>query len=133
MLKGFRDFITRGNLIELAVAFIIGAAFATVVKTFTDMLMGFIGKAGGQPDFSAVTIADVQVGLFINAVISFLIVAAVIYFFVVTPYNKLQQRISKGEEPAPPAADIALLTEIRDLLAGRPGTHTVEMDRGGLN
>ena len=133
MLKGFRDFITRGNLIELAVAFIIGAAFATVVKSFTDMLMGFIGKAGGQPDFSKVTLMDVNVGHFINAVISFLIVAAVIYFFVVTPYNKLQQRISKGEQPAPPAADIALLTEIRDLLAGRPATTTVEMDHGGLS
>lgn len=133
MLKGFRDFITRGNLIELAVAFIIGAAFATVIKTFTDMLMGFIGKIGGQPDFSEVTVADVKVGLFINAVISFLIVSAVIYFFVVTPYNKVQRRISKGEEPAPPAADIALLTEIRDLLAGRQSTHTVEMDRGGVS
>ena len=133
MLKGFRDFITRGNLIELAVAFIIGAAFATVVKTFTDMLMGFIGKVGGQPDFSEVTVADVKVGLFINAVISFLIVSAVIYFFVVTPYNKVQRRISKGEEPAPPAADIALLTEIRDLLAGRQSTPTVEMDRGGVS
>ena len=135
MLKGFRDFITRGNLIELAVAFIIGAAFATVVKTFTDMLMGFIGKLGGQPDFSTVTVADVKVGLFINAVISFLIVSAVIYFFVVTPYNKLQRRISKGEQPAPPAADIALLTEIRDLLAGRPstGAATVEMDRSGVS
>ena len=133
MLKGFRDFITRGSLIELAVAFIIGAAFATVVKTFTDMLTGFIGKAFGEPNFGKVTLMDVNVGNFINAVISFLIVAAVIYFFVVTPYNKLQQRISKGEEPAPPAADIALLTEIRDLLAGRPSTSTVEMDRGGLN
>jgi len=133
MLKGFRDFITRGSLIELAVAFIIGAAFATVVKTFTDMLMGFIGKAFGEPDFGKVTLMDVNVGNFINAVISFLIVAAVIYFFVVTPYNKIQQRISKGEEPAPPAADIALLTEIRDLLAGRPATTTVEMDHGGLS
>ena len=131
MLKGFRDFITRGSLIELAVAFIIGAAFATVIKTFTDVLMGFIGKLGGQPNFGKVTLAGVNVGLFINAVISFLIVAAVIYFFVVTPYNKLQRRISQGEEPAPPAADIALLTEIRDLLAGRPSTSTVEMDRGG--
>jgi large conductance mechanosensitive channel len=133
MLKGFRDFITRGNLIELSVAFIIGAAFATVVKTFTEMLMGFIGKIGGQPDFGEVTLAEVNVGQFINAVISFLVVAAVVYFFVVTPYNKLQRRISKGEEPAPPAADIALLTEIRDLLAGRPSTSTVEMDRGGLS
>lgn len=128
MLKGFKDFVMRGNLIELAVAFIVGAAFATVVKTFTDVMMGFIGKVGGQPDFSKVTIADVKVGLFINAVISFLIVSAVIYFFVVTPYNKLQSRMAKGEEPAPPAADIALLTEIRDLLAGRQVTPTVEMD-----
>ena len=133
MLKGFRDFITRGNLIELSVAFIIGAAFATVVKTFAEMLMGFIGKIGGQPDFGEVTLAEVNVGHVINAVISFLMVAAVVYFFVVTPYNKLQRRISKGEEPAPPAADIALLTEIRDLLAGRPSTSTVEMDRGGLS
>ena len=132
MLKGFRDFITRGNLIELSVAFIIGAAFATVVKTFAEMLMGFIGKIVGEPDFGEVTLAEVNVGHFINAVISFLIVAAVVYFFVVTPYNKVQRRISKGEEPAPPAADIALLTEIRDLLAGRPSISTVEMDRGGL-
>jgi large conductance mechanosensitive channel len=128
MLKGFKGFVMRGNLIELAVAFIVGAAFATVVKTFTDVMMGFIGKVGGQPDFSKVTIADVKVGLFINAVISFLIVSAVIYFFVVTPYNKLQSRMAKGEEPAPPAADIALLSEIRDLLAGRQVTPTVEMD-----
>ena len=132
MLKGFKDFVMRGNLIELAVAFIVGAAFATVVKTFTDVLMGFIGKVGGQPDFGKVTLAGVNVGQFINAVISFLIVSAVIYLFVVTPYNKLQGRMARGEEPAPAAADIALLTEIRDLLAGRPGTPTVEMDHGGL-
>jgi large conductance mechanosensitive channel len=75
-----------------------------------------------------VTLAGVNVGLFINAVISFLIVSAVIYFFVVTPYNKLQSRMARGEEPAPPAADIALLTEIRDLLAGRQVIPTVEMD-----
>jgi large conductance mechanosensitive channel len=131
MLKGFKDFIMRGNLVELAVAFVIGAAFATVVSSFTAVLMGFIGKIGGQPDFSSATIADVNVGNFINAVISFLIVAAVIYFFVVTPYNKLQARMARGDEPAPPAPDIALLTEIRDLLAGRPGTTNVE-GGGGL-
>jgi large conductance mechanosensitive channel len=133
MLKGFKDFVMRGNLIELAVAFIVGAAFATVVKTFTDVVMGFIGKAGGQPDFGKVTLAGVNVGLFINAVISFLIVSAVIYFFVVTPYNKLQSRTAKGEVLAPPAADIALLTEIRDLLAGRQVTPTVEMGDGRVN
>ncbi len=132
MLKGFKDFIMRGSLVELAVAFIIGAAFATVVRTFTAVLMGFIGKIGGQPDFSKVTLAHVNIGLFINAVISFLIVAFVIYFFVVTPYNKLQSRMAKGEEPAPPSPDIALLTEIRDLLAGRPGTSNVQ-GGGGLS
>jgi large conductance mechanosensitive channel len=131
MLKGFKDFIMRGNLVELAVAFVIGAAFATVVSSFTAVLMGFIGKIGGQPDFGSATIADVNVGNFINAVITFLIVAAVIYFFVVTPYNKLQARMAKGEEPAPPAPDIALLTEIRDLLANRPGTSNVQ-GGGGL-
>ena len=131
MLKGFKDFIMRGNLIELAVAFIIGGAFATVVSSFTAVLMGFIGKAGGQPDFGAVEIAGVNVGTFINAVIAFLIVAAVVYFFVVTPYNKLQERMAKGEEAAPPSPDIALLTEIRDLLAGRPGSTMVE-GGGGL-
>jgi large conductance mechanosensitive channel len=131
MLKGFKDFIMRGNLVELAVAFVIGAAFATVVSTFTAVLMGFIGKIGGKPDFGSATIADVNVGQFINAVIAFLIVAAVIYFFVVTPYNSLQARMARGEEAAPPAPDIALLTEIRDLLANRPGTSNVQ-GGGGL-
>jgi large conductance mechanosensitive channel len=131
VLKGFKDFIMRGNLVELAVAFIVGGAFATVVTSFTAVLMGFVGKIGGQPDFAAVTVAGVNVGGFINAVIAFLVLAAVIYFFVVTPYNTLQERMSKGEEPAPPSADIALLTEIRDLLAGRTGTSNVQ-GGGGL-
>ena len=100
MLKGFKGFVMRGNLIELAVAFIVGAAFATVVKTFTDVMMGFIGKVGGQPDFGKVTLAGVNVGLFINAVISFLIISAVIYFFVVTPYNKAMAHFQKEDPPA---------------------------------
>ena len=132
MLKGFKDFVMRGNLVELAVAFIIGGAFATVVSTFTAVLLGFVSKIGGQPDFAKVTLAGVTVGLFINAVIAFLIIAAVVYFFVVTPYNKLQSRMARGEEPAPPSADIALLTEIRDLLAGRAGTTNVQ-GGGGLS
>jgi large conductance mechanosensitive channel len=128
MLKGFRDFVMRGNLIELAVAFIVGGAFATVVTTFTNVLLSFISRIGGQPDFSSVSIAEVNVGRFLNALISFLVVSAVVYFFVVTPYNKLQARMARGDEPASPAPDIALLTEIRDLLAGRAGTSNV---RGG--
>jgi large conductance mechanosensitive channel len=132
VIKGFKEFIMRGNLIELAVAFIIGGAFATVVSTFTGIMLGFIGKIGGQPDFSSVTLLDVNVGRFINAVITFLIISFVVYFFVVTPYNKLQQRMSKGEEEAPPSPEIALLTEIRDLLAGRPGSSNVQ-GGGGLS
>ena len=128
MLKGFQDFIMRGNLVELAVAFVVGGAFTTVVSSFTNVLTGFVGKIGGHPDFGQVRIADVNVGHFINATIAFLVVAAVIYFFVVTPYNELQRRMSRGEEAAPPSADVALLTEIRDLLADRPGSSAV---RGG--
>jgi large conductance mechanosensitive channel len=131
VIQGFKNFIMRGNLVELAVAFIIGGAFATVVSTFTAILMGFIGKIGGQPDFSRITLLDVNVGNFLNAAITFLIIAFVVYFFVVTPYNKLQERMSKGEEQAPPSPDIAPLTEIRDLLSGRPGSTNVE-GGGGL-
>ena len=131
MVKGFRDFIMRGNLVELAVAFILGGAFATVVTTFTGVLLGFVGKIGGRPDFGAVTLLDVNIGRFLNALLAFLIIAAVVYFFVVTPYNKMQERMSRGSETAPPSPDIALLTEIRDLLAGRPGTSGVQ-GGGGL-
>jgi large conductance mechanosensitive channel len=128
MLNGFKEFIMRGNLVELAVAFVVGGAFATVVSTFTNVIMSFVSKVAGQPDFGSVAIAEVNVGRFLNALVSFLVVSAVLYFFVVTPYNKLQRRTSRGEEPAAPAPDIALLTEIRDLLADRPRTSTV---RGG--
>ena len=119
MIKGFRDFVMRGNLVELAVAFVIGGAFATVVTTFTGVLLGFVGKIAGQPDFGTVTLLDVNIGRFLNALFAFLILAAVVYFLVVTPYNKVQERMSRGREAAPPSPDIALLTEIRDLLARR--------------
>jgi large conductance mechanosensitive channel len=132
MLKGFKDFIMRGNLVELAVAFVIGGAFATVVAATVRLLMDLIGKAGGTPNFSAYNPGGISVGPWITALISFIILAAVVYFLVVTPYNALQSKLASGEEEAPPSADIALLTEIRDLLAGRPGTPNVEMGEGGL-
>ena len=118
-MSGFRAFILRGNLVEIAVAFIIGLAFAAVVTSFTDMLMGFIGKIGGQPDFSSVSIAGVTVGIFINAVISFLIIAAVVYFLVVVPYTKAKEKFFPTAEPEGTPEDVALLKEIRDLLAAR--------------
>jgi large conductance mechanosensitive channel len=116
MLKGFREFIMRGNLVELAVAFILATSFALVVSELVAVIMGFVGKLGGQPDFGEAAIAGVVVGGFINAVISFVLIAAVVYFFVVTPYNKLQERRAKGEETTPPSEEVTLLTEIRDLL-----------------
>ena len=120
MIQGFKEFILKGNLVELAVAFVMGLAFASVVTEFTAVLMGFIGKIGGQPDFADVTLAKVNVGLFLNALISFVIVAAVLYFFVVVPYNKLLERTKKDEPPAALPDDVLLLQEIRDLLANRP-------------
>jgi large conductance mechanosensitive channel len=130
VLKGFKDFIMRGNLVELAVAFIIGGAFATVVTSFTAVVLSLIAKVTGgkNPDMTSFKPGDIPVGAFFTAAIAFLILAGVVYFFVVTPYNALQARMASGEQATPPAPDIALLTEIRDLLANQPGTTNV---RGG--
>jgi large conductance mechanosensitive channel len=134
VLRGFKDFIMRGNLVELAVAFIIGGAFATVVTSFTAVILSLIAKVTGgkNPDMTSFKPGDIPLGAFLTAAIAFVILAAVVYFFVVTPYNRLQARMSRGEEAAPPAPDIALLTEIRDLLADRNGTSTVQ-GGGGLS
>jgi large conductance mechanosensitive channel len=119
-MQGFKAFLLRGNLVELAVAFIMGTAFALVVTTFTDTLMGFVGKIGGQPDFTSVTLAGVNVGKFITALIAFFILAAVVYFFVVVPYTKAKERFFPSNEPDGTPEDVVLLSEIRDLLAARP-------------
>jgi large conductance mechanosensitive channel len=126
MLKGFKEFIMRGNLIELAVAFIIGGAFATVVSSFTAVMLSLISKVTGEGvNFDDWKPGHVPVGVFLTALVSFMIIAGVVYFLVVTPYNRLQARMSRGEEPAPPAPDIALLMEIRDLLAAQRERETV--------
>ena len=99
MLKGFRDFLVRGNLIELAVAFVIGLAFATVVTSFVDnILMPIIGKFGGRPDFGGIDVFDIPVGAFINDLVSFVLIAAAVYFIVVVPYNRIRE-LRKKEEP----------------------------------
>ena len=91
MLKGFRDFIARGNMIDLAVGVIIGAAFGAIVDSLTkDLITPIIGMLGGSPDFSAVKAGPVNVGNFLNAVISFLIKAAGLYFLIVVPYKAIQ-------------------------------------------
>ena len=119
MLQGFKEFIMRGNLVELAVAFIIGTAFATVVTSFTAVILGVVGllSGGREFEFNDLDPYGIPVGEFLTALIAFLLLALVVYFFVVTPYNKLQQRRAKGDEPMPPSEEVTLLTEIRDLLA----------------
>ncbi|GEP33877.1 large-conductance mechanosensitive channel [Nocardioides szechwanensis] len=120
-MTGFKNFILRGNLVDLAVAVIIGTAFAAVVTAFTGMLLSAIAKmlGGEQPNFDNYAPGEVEVGPFLTALIAFLILAAVVYFFVVTPYVKAKERFFPSPEPGTPE-DIRLLQEIRDLLATRP-------------
>lgn len=133
MVKGFRDFIMRGNLVELAVAFIIATSFAAVVTALVDVIMDLVGKAGGTPDFSNYSPGGVSVGTFLTALIAFLILAAVVYFFVVVPYNKAMERMRRGDEEVavPPTEDIVLLTEIRDLLSTQRGDGTAGAHAAG--
>ncbi len=116
-MQGFKAFVLRGNLVETAVALIMALSFAAVVTAFTDVLMGFIGKVGGEPNFDTIELADVNVGIFITAVVSFLILAAVVYFFVVVPYTKAKEKFFPAEAGGP--SDVELLTQIRDLLANK--------------
>jgi len=119
-MTGFKNFILRGNLVELAVAFIMAAAFATVVKATVDLILGLLGKIGGQPDFRAWTPGGLLLGAWVTAVISFVIMAAVVYFLIVKPYTVAKERFFPSEDTGTPA-DVALLEEIRDLLAVRGG------------
>ena len=121
MLKGSKDFLMRGNVVDLAVAVVIGAAFGTVVKTFVDVIMSLIGKIGGEPNFDIWRPGDVPLGAFLTALVAFLMVAAAIYFVVVMPLNKLAERRARGVEPETqaPSEEVALLTEIRDALRAR--------------
>jgi large conductance mechanosensitive channel len=122
-MTGFKNFILRGNLVELAVAFIMATAFAAVVAAFTAIVLDLIGKVGGTPNFSTYTPDGVHVGAFITALITFVIIAAVVYFFVVKPYTVAKERWSPSAEPGTPE-DVLLLQEIRDLLAAQNGGKT---------
>lgn len=119
-MTGFKNFLLRGNLVELAVAFIMASAFATVVTATVALLMDLIGKVGGTPDFSNYAPGGVSVGAWLTALIAFVLMAAVVYFFIVTPYTKAKERFFPAEDAGTPA-DIALLEEIRDLLRARNG------------
>ena len=119
-MSGFKNFILRGNLIELAVALIMALAFAAVVTATVDLIMSLIGKIGGQPDFSGWRPGDLPLGAWLTALISFLVMAAVVYFVIVKPYTVAKEKYFPSEAEGTPA-DVALLEEIRDLLARRPG------------
>lgn len=137
MIKGFKEFLLRGNVVDLAVAVVIGAAFATIVAALVkDLLTPLIAAVAGQPDFSQLSFTVNKsvflYGDFINAVINFIFVAAAIYFFVVVPIKKISslraQRVAAGQpvdEASPVSDELVALREIRDaLLAGRGGPNS---------
>jgi large conductance mechanosensitive channel len=126
MVRQFRDFLLRGNVVDLAVAVVIGAAFGAVVTAFVgDIVTPLIAAVGGKPDFSnlAFTIngSRFAYGHLINAVISFVLIAAAVFFLVVKPVGALMERRKAGLEPEAEAVpeDVVLLGEIRDLLRDR--------------
>lgn len=128
MLKGFKDFLMRGNVVELSVAVVIGVAFTAIVSAFTDNIINpIIAALGGANvnglgfqlvDGNPKTVIDF--GAVLSAAVNFLMIAVVVYFVIVLPFQVIQQRRKRGEEagPAEPT-DVELLTEIRDLLARR--------------
>jgi large conductance mechanosensitive channel len=106
MLEGFKKFILRGNVVDMAVGVVIGAAFGGVVTALTkDLLTPLLAAVVGKPDFSALQFTlngtAFPIGDFINAIVSFLLIAAAIYFFVVTPVNALLARMKKDPAPNP--------------------------------
>ena len=132
MIKGFRDFVLRGNIVDLAIAVVIGTAFAAVVNVFVSSIVkpiiaslpgasvngwGFSLRGGALQKSTFIDISAI-----INAVIVFVLTAAVVYFIFVVPMTRLQERRSRGAEPEPLAVpeDIILLREIRDALGARP-------------
>ncbi|HEY0637386.1 MAG TPA: large-conductance mechanosensitive channel protein MscL [Pseudonocardiaceae bacterium] len=125
MIKGFKDFLMRGNVVELAVAVVIATAFTAIVTAFTNNLINpLIAAVGGTNvnglgfqlvDGNPKTVIDF--GAVVTAAINFVIIAAVVYFLIVLPYQTIQERRRRGVEPGPTEpTDVELLTEIRDLL-----------------
>lgn len=107
MLKGFKQFLLRGNVVDLAVAVVIGGAFGEVVKALVgDLITPLIAAIGGKPNFSeilfTVNASQFKIGEFINAIVSFLMVAAAIYFLVIVPMNSITARMRRGEAPPDP-------------------------------
>ena len=129
MLKGFKEFISQGNALELAVAVIIGAAFKPIVDAITKVILDIIGQVVGQPNFDSIgqfkifesSTDYIQPGTILTAVVNFFLIAIAVYFCIVMPMNKLRERMSKEEEDKPTEpTDVELLTESRDRLANKP-------------
>jgi large conductance mechanosensitive channel len=126
MLKGFKDFLLRGNVVDLAVAVVIGAAFTAVVNSFAEsFLTPLIALLGGGGELGGEFVVNEQHfawGAFLSQVITFVLTAAVVYFLVVTPMHRLFTRLAAGDEPAPVGpTQLELLVEIRDLLRAQQG------------
>lgn len=142
MLQGFKDFIMKGNVVDLAVAVVIGAAFAQVVNAVVEaILMPLIAALFGAPSFDDWFVLDingvaVRFGVLLTALVNFLLIAAAIYFLIVMPMNKMIEARNRrlGIDPAEEevSEDVALLTEIRDLLAGQRGGPTTGTTRTTL-
>jgi large conductance mechanosensitive channel len=136
MLRGFRNFVLRGNVVDLAVAVVIGAAFTAVVNSFvSSFLTPLMALLGGGGKFGGKWEIDQQFftwGAFVSAVIGFLVTAAVVYFLVVLPVHRLLDRVVKGDEAAPVGpTEIELLVEIRDLLRAQQDGRSTALT-GGL-
>lgn len=123
MFKEFKEFALKGNLLDVAVGFVLGVAFATVVSSLVeDVLTPLIAGVVGQPDFSTLVVSigdsEIRYGSFLSAVISFFLVALALFLFVVKPYNTLKRRFSEQSNTTPETSseEIILLTEIRDAL-----------------
>lgn len=134
MLQGFKDFIMKGNVVDLAVAVVIGSAFGAVVTALVDsVLMPFISAVVGAPDFDSFAVVtfnnnDIRFGVLLTAVVNFLLIAAAIYFVIVMPMNKMiemrNRKLGINPDAVEPSDDVVLLTEIRDLLSAQRGGGT---------
>jgi large conductance mechanosensitive channel len=113
MLDEFKAFIMKGNVVQLAVAVIIGAAFGEVVKSVQEHVISpLLGAIGGQPDFSYIMLGPVRIGSFLNALLAFVITAAVVFFVIVKPMNKLMAMMEKKDPNAPMPIKAATLDDV---------------------
>ena len=122
MLQGFRDFLFRGNVVDLAVAVIIGTAFGKIVEGFLKAIVNplialMFGSADPAKSFETIAVGPFPLGVLISAIINFILISAVVYFFLVRPFGEMAAKMAANNPPPP---DVALLGEIRDLLKQRP-------------